>query len=139
MGAALCRGAWVSHCRGPSCFGGAQALGSQAPGAAARGLSGQLTGLVAPWRADRPGPGIEFSSPVLAGRVLTPGSPGVPESPLGVPEPLNGGDLAQQDQETRAPLFTHSFNIPGLFGSSFEPVLVPLQAARPANALNLVQ
>ena len=28
-------------------------------------------------------------------RVLTPGPPG--KSPLGVPEPLNGGDLAQQD------------------------------------------
>ena len=58
-------------------------------------VSRQLTGLVAPWQADHPGPGIEPLSPVLAGRVLTPGPPG--KSPLGVPEPLNGGDLAQQD------------------------------------------
>ena len=55
----------------------------------------QLTGLVAPWHGDLPGPGIEPLSPILAGRFLTTGPPG--KSPLSVPKPLNGGDLLQQD------------------------------------------
>ena len=58
-------------------------------------VSWQLTGLVAPWHGDLPGPGIEPLSPILAGRFLTTGPPG--KSPLSVPKPLHGGDLLQQN------------------------------------------
>ena len=94
VGATLCCGVWVSHCRGFSCFG-EQVLDSQASGTAAHGISiiaaHGLSCSVA-WGSSGT---RDWTLVPCRSRFLTTGPPG--RSPLSVPKPLDGGDLLQQN------------------------------------------
>ena len=79
-------GAWASHCCGFSCCG-ARALGTWASVVVAHGFSSCILQALARAQLhhgmwDLPRPGLEPTSPALAGRLLTTAPPGKPKNVL---------------------------------------------------------